>query len=208
MAPKAGTRVFLRFDSPSRGRVLHPGIVSEIGDDAWTLSFETRYRVVETGEEKLIYFNQARVFTQQSVRVAEQWTDGPPFTLVVKAIDDPVSAGTREEDRVSTVGIGLTAMIEDEVDCPVQDVSLSGLAAISARKHKVGRCLDIAIRYGDEEYVGQVEVQSVHPIDSVKTRYGLLGVFDTAEGRNLQNGLTRMTLEIQQRHLKIISSSN
>jgi hypothetical protein len=126
----------------------------------------------------------------------------------VKAIGDAVSAGTRGEDRVSTREIGVTAMIEDERDCPVQDVSLSGLAVISARKHPVGRCLEIAIRYGDEEYVGQVEVQCVHPIDGGRSRYGLLGVFDTAEGRNLENGLTRMTLEIQQQRLKIISGSS
>jgi len=30
MALKEGSRVFLRFDSPSRGRLLRPGIVQEI----------------------------------------------------------------------------------------------------------------------------------------------------------------------------------
>jgi hypothetical protein len=128
--------------------------------------------------------------------------------LTVKTIGEAVSVGTREEDRVSTVGTGLTAMIEDEADCPVQDISLSGLAALSARRHHIGRCLEIAIRYESEEYVGEVEVQCAHPVDDGKIRYGLLGVFDTAEGRNLQNGLTRMTLELQQRRLKIISSSS
>jgi hypothetical protein len=41
-----------------------------------------------------------------------------------------------------------------------------------------------------------------------KTRYGLLGVFDSEQGRNLQNGLTRMTLEIQQQHLKRLLGSS
>jgi hypothetical protein len=208
MALKEGSRIYLRFDSPSRGRVLHPGIASEIRDRDWTLSFDARYRAVEIGEEKLVYYNKARSFVKQPVLIEAQSSDGPPFALTVKSIGDAVSVGTREEDRVSTLGTGLTAMIEDEVDCPVQDISLSGLAALSARQHHIGRCLEIAIHYGNEEYVGEVEVQCVHPIGSGKNRYGLLGVFDTAEGRSLKNGLTRMTLEIQQQRLKAISSSS
>ena len=126
----------------------------------------------------------------------------------LKFIGDAVSAGTRVEDRVSTNGTGLTATLDDEDGCLIQNVSLSSLAVISTRKHHVGRCLEIAIRYGDEEYVGPVEVQSVHALGAGKTCYGLLGVFDTAEGRILENGLTRMTLELQQQRLKRISGSS
>jgi len=35
-----------------------------------------------------------------------------------------------------------------------------------------------------------------------RTRYGLLGIFDTAAGRSLKDGLTRMTLEIQNERLR------
>jgi hypothetical protein len=87
-------------------------------------------------------------------------------------------------------------------------VSLSGLAVVSNRKYPIGRCLEVAIHYGDEEYVGQVEVQCIHLLEGGETRYGLLGVFDTEAGRNLQNGLTRMTLGIQQQHLKRILGSS
>ncbi len=208
MVLKEGNRVFLQFDSPSRGRVLQPGIVDEIRDLDWTLAFETRHHAVKIGEEKLVYYNRARDFVQQPVLVEAQSSDGPPFVLTLKSIGDTVSVGTREEDRVSTSGTGLAAILEDEGGCLIQDVSLSGLAVISTRKYHAGRCLEIAIRYGDEEYVGQVEVEDAYPLDSVETRYGLLGVFDTAEGRIFKNGLTRVTLEIQQQHLKRISGSS
>jgi len=207
MALKEGSRIFLRFDSPSRGRVLHPGVVREIRDNDWALAFDARHHAVETGDEKLVYYNKSRDFVQQPVLIEGQSSDGPPFVLTVKPNGEAVSVGTREEDRVATLGMDLTAMLEDEDGCVIQDVSLSGLAVVSARRYHVGQCLEIAIRYGDQEFVGQVEVQCTHPIDGGKTRYGLLGVFDTAEGRRLQNGLTRMTLEIQQKHLKIISGS-
>ncbi len=208
MALKEGNRVFLRFDSPSRGRLLQLGIVREVQDGGWTLAFETRYHAVETGEEKLVYYDQAAGFVQQPVLVEAQSSDGPPFVLTLKSIGDAVSVETREEDRVSTSDIGLTATLEDDDACLIQDVSLSGLAVISNRKYPIGRCLEIAIRYADEEYVGQVEVQCTHPLDSGETRYGLLGVFDTEAGRSLQNAFTRMTLEIQQQHLKHILGSS
>ncbi len=208
MALKKGSRVFLRFDSPSRGRLLHPGFVRQVQGGEWTLAFKTRHYAVETGEEKLIYYNRARDFIQQPVLVEAQSSDGPPFVLTLKSTGDAVSVGTRKEDRVSTSGIGLTATLEGEDGCLIQDVSLSGLAVISTWIYPVGRCLEIAIRYGDEEYVGQVEIRCVNALEGGKTRYGLLGVFDTAEGRDLQNGLTRMTLEIQQQHLKRVSGSS
>jgi len=208
MALKEGKRVFLRFDSPSRGRLLQPGIVQEIREGGLTLAFEARHLAVETGEEKLVYYNKARVFVQQPVLVEAQSSGGPPFVISVESIGDAVSAGTREEDRVSTRDTGLAVALEDEDRCLIQDVSLSGLAVISNRKYHIGRCLEIAIPYADEEYVGQVEVQCTHPLEGGKTRYGLLGVFDTEAGRNLQNGLTRMTLEIQQQHLKRILGSS
>ncbi|MCH8084635.1 MAG: hypothetical protein IH885_10410 [Myxococcales bacterium] len=208
MALKEGNRIFLRFDSPSRGRLLQPGIVQEIREGGLTLAFEARHLAVETGEEKLVYYNQARNFLQQPVLVEAQSSDGPPFVLSVKSNGDAVSAGTREEDRIATRGSGLAATLEDENGCLIQDVSLSGLAVISNRKYPIGRCLEVAIRYGDDEFVGQVEVQCAQPLDTGETRYGLLGVFDTDEGRGLANGLTRMTLELQQQHLKRISGAS
>jgi len=208
MALKEGVRVFLRFDSPSRGRVLQSATLSEIREDSWTLSFDERHHAVDLGEERLVYYNQARAFMQQRVRIEAQSSSGPPFLLHVRTLGDATSVGTREEDRVSTLGSGLVATLDDEVGCVVQDVSLSGLAAVSSRKYPVGRCLEIALHYGGEEFVGQVEIQCAHPIDSEQTRYGMLGVFDTAEGRRLQNALTRITLEIQQQRLKILSRSS
>jgi hypothetical protein len=46
MALKEGSRIFLRFESPSRGRLLQPGIVQEIQEGGWALAFETRHLAV------------------------------------------------------------------------------------------------------------------------------------------------------------------
>ena len=120
MALKEGIRVFLRFDSPSRGRVLQPGIVDEIRDRDWTLAFEKRRPAVETGEQKLVYYNRARDFVQQPVLVEAQSSDGPSFVLTLKSLGDAVSVRASEEDRVSTIGTGLTATLEGEEGCLIQ----------------------------------------------------------------------------------------
>mgnify|MGYP000194350698 CR=1 FL=1 len=70
----------------------------------------------------------------------------------------------------------------------------------------------IARRYSQRSNAARAahKPQSVtaNALDGGKIRYGLLGVFDTTEGKKLQNGLTRLTLEIQQQRLKRISGSS
>ena len=208
MAPKQGTKAYLRFDSPSRGRVLEPGIVEAVADDSWTLAFEARHHAVETGEQKFVYYNRAREFFQQPVLIEAQSSEGPPFALTVKAVGEAVSADSRSEPRVEVADCGLEAMLDDEPHCPIQDVSLSGVGVIASRTHHVGQPLEIAFSFAESEYVGEVEVQAATPLPDGRTRYGLLGVFDTAQGRALKTGLTRMTLEVQNRRLQRMSGSS
>ncbi len=53
-----------------------------------------------------------------------------------------------------------------------------------------------------------MEIQGATALPDDRTRYGLLGVFDTPQGRKLKNGLTKMTLEIQQLRLQRISGTS
>jgi hypothetical protein len=202
MQPRQGARAFLRFDSPSRGRILEPGVVEEIGDDSWRIVFAARHHAVETGEEKQIYYHRAGDFFEQPVRVENQSEAGPPYVLTARPIGEAISANSRREERVNTSDLGLAATVSQESQCPVQDLSLSGLAILSRSAHHIGKGLEIAVIYRGEEIAGEMEVQGVATHDDGRTRYGLLGVFDTAEGRALKNGLTRMTLEIQNQRLQ------
>jgi hypothetical protein len=207
-APKQGSRAFLRFDSPSRGRVLEPGIVEAVGDDSWTLVFESRHHAVETGERRLVYYTRSRRFVEQPVLVESQTSDGPPYVLTLKSIGEPAAAEVRSEDRVDASDSGLEATLDGEASCPIRDVSLSGLAVVSCRAFPIGRSLEVAIRYGSEEFAGEMEVRCASAQPDGSTRYGLLGVFDTPQGRSLKNGLTKMTLDIQQRRLQRIAGSS
>jgi hypothetical protein len=176
MAPKQGARVFLLFEDSSHRRVLEPAVLESVRDDAWTLAFHERPRAVEIGEERFVYYNRARRFVRQPVRIESQSGDGPPYRIALKSNDEP--------------------------SCPIQDVSLSGLAALAASTHPLGQLLEVAILYGGARYAGEMSVQNATPFAERQTRYGLLGVFDTPEGRQLKSGLTKMTLEIQNRRLQ------
>jgi hypothetical protein len=208
MAPKVGTRIFLRFDSKPKGRLLAAGTVVSVEGQRWTVDFEPRRQAIEVGEEKLVYYNRGREFLEQTVQLEAEESSGPASRLILLGIDEPVSVGTRSEDRVDTTGCGLEATLAGDSNCPVQDVSLSGLAVIATRAHPVGSRVGIAIRFGDEEFVGEVEVRVSIPLADGRTQHGLLGVFDGAAGKRLESGLTRMTLEIQQQKLKRKSASS
>lgn len=202
MTPRTGTTAFLRFDPPSRGCLLEPGIVEEVGDESWTLCFDTRHDAVETGEERLLYYSRSRHFYKQAVRISSTSADGPPFKLTITPLGAPIETGTRAEARVDIFDCGLVATVDGESDCPIHDVSLSGLSVASRSALPFGRSVEVSIRFEDTDYVGEMEVRGSSPLPDGRTRYGLFGVFDVPEGRALQNGLTRMTLEIQNQRLQ------
>jgi len=202
MAPKVGTRIFLRFDATAKGRVLAPGIVADVAGPRWTVTFDARRHVIEVGDERLAYYNRGREFLEQRVRIESEQSEETEFTLILAELGEPTSAGTRAEDRVDTTDCGLEATLDGDPHCPIQDVSLSGLAVIANRAHPVGSRLAIAIRFGEEEFDGEMEVRVCMRLADGRTQHGLLGVFDGAAGKRLKSGLTRMTLEIQQRRLK------
>ncbi len=208
MAPKIGTRIFLRFDSTAKGRVLAPGIVADVAGPRWTVTFDALRHAIEVGDEKLAYYNRGREFLQQTVRVESEQSAGTGSTLILIEMGDPIAAGTRSEDRVDTTDCGLEATLAGDPHCPIQDVSLSGLAVIANRAHPVGSRLGIAIRFGDQEFGGEMEVRVCMRLADGRTQHGLLGVFDDAAGKRLKSGLTRMTLEIQQRRLQRKSASS
>jgi len=143
-----------------------------------------------------------RHFYRQAVRIESQSTDGPPFRLTLTPLGEASEADERMEERVDISDCGLVATLDGEPDCPIHDVSLSGLSVGSHCAHPVGRTLELAIRFGDTEYRGEMEVRSASPLPDGRIRYGLFGVFDVPEGRALKNGLTRMTLEIPNQRLQ------
>ena len=202
-----GSPVYLGFDDPSDRSVLRLGIIAGITQSRCTIEFEDSDLPLEAGDERLIYYHHIQDFVQRPVSVEERSKDGPLSRLVVKFIGGVVSAETRREHRVSTIDAGLSATLNTEDGCGLQDISMSGLGLISGRKHSIGDTLDVTLHFEDEGFSGRVVVQCVRQLDGERTRYGLRGVFDTKGEDPLRTGLMRMIMWIQRQHLRRISGS-
>ncbi|HXV36701.1 MAG TPA: hypothetical protein VEC18_06120, partial [Myxococcota bacterium] len=68
--------------------------------------------------------------------------------------------------------------------------------------------LEISIRFGDDEFRGEMEVRVATRLGEGRTQYGLLGALEGPHARSLKNGLTKLTLDIQQRRLQRIAGSS
>jgi hypothetical protein len=192
---KEGSPVYLGLDDSPGGHVLHAGIITAIAQDRWTIDFENSELPIKSGDGWLIYYHEIQEFVQR-VQIEEQSKKGPRLRVVMKVIGDVASPDTRQEYRVSAIDAGLTATLDTEDGCTIQDISMSGLGLVSGRKHLIGQTLDVTLHFEDEDFSGQMVVQSTRQLDGDRTRYGLRGVFDAKDEDPLRMGLTRMALAI------------
>ena len=204
---REGSPVYLRLDDSSGGRVLQRGIITMLEQDRWTIDFETSERLLKAGDERLIYFTEFKKFVQRPVQVVEQSENGPLSRVVMKFLGDAISADTRQEYRVSAIDARLSATLDTEDRCTVQDISRSGLGVISRRKHSIEQSLDVTLRYKDDEFGGRMTVQYGVEVDVERTRYGLRGLFEGGDGSPLRSGLMRTTLAILRQQLRRISGA-
>ncbi len=173
-----------------------------MAQDRWTIDFETSDRPLEAGDERLIYYHQFKKFVQRRVEIEERSENGPLLRMVMKFIGDAASAETRQEYRVSAIDAGLSATLDTEDRCTVQDISMSGVGVICRRNHSVGQPLDVTLRYKDDQFSGQMVIQNGRELDVERTRYGLRGIFEAGDGSALRSGLTRTALAVHRQQLQ------
>jgi hypothetical protein len=203
-----GGPVYLGFDDPSDGCGLRLGIIAGITQAGCTIEFEAGDLSLGPGDERLIYYHQFAEFVRRPVQVKERSADGLVSRVVMKFIGGVVSAETRREPRVSTSDVNLSATVDTEDGCALQDVSISGIGLVSSRKHSIGETLDVTIHFEDEDFAGHAVVQSIRQLDGDRIRYGFRGAFDAQRGDPLRSGLMRVALGIHRRRLQQISGSN
>ena len=203
-----GSSIYLGLDDPSGGRVLHAGIIAAIAQDHWTIEFENSELPIRTGDARLVYYHHIKAFVQRHVHVEEQSRMGSRLRVVMKVSDDAIPSDTRQEFRVSVIDAGLTATLDTEEGCAVQDISMSGFGVVSDREYSIGQTLDATLHSEDEDFSGRVEVQCVRQIDAERARYGLRGLFEAKGGDSLQGGLMRMIMGIHRQHLRRISGTS
>ncbi len=114
----------------------------------------------------------------------------------------PVSAESRQCFRVTTVMADLMVDIGHDDRCSMTDVSMTGLSFISDQAYEAGRIVPVRLAHNQESFEGAACVQSIKPLASGKTRYGLYCVEDRADAGNLQKGLNQISTAVQREHLQ------
>jgi hypothetical protein len=201
---RAGQAIFLHFPSGPGERILQPAMVRESSGGSFVAEFlegECAPPDAAAGKEIVIYYSRERGFFRQSVRIVEILSNAEREALSLSPIREPEATESREAFRVSTSFAEVAAVLGDDRDCQVRDVSATGLAVISSSRYLPGDLVPMTLEHDGEKYLGAVEVRNVRPWRFGGFRYGLECVDDRDTGGNLSRGLSRVTLDVQRRQL-------
>ena len=195
--------LFLQVDEESENRMLHPGKIVGVGDHTYTCEFDPEeVPSCEEGGAAFIYFEGGRTFMQQTARICSVAEAESKLLITLETTSAPVSAESRECYRVSTIMLGLTVSVADEEDCPLIDVSVSGMSATTASSHQLGDEVAVTLSYDGREYTGKVTVHSVRGPDGGRIRYGFHCVENRRSGGTLQQGLQAVSTSVQRLLIK------
>ena len=200
---EADKPVFLRVSDESKNRVLHPGKIIGVEDNTYNGEFDWEEELsCEKDEAVFIYFEDARKFMQQSARICSIAEVESKFEITLETTGSPVSAESRECYRVSTVLLGLTVSVADDRDCPLLDISATGMSATTTSPLRMGDEIAAMLSFDGREYSGSVIVQSVGELRGGRIRHGFLSVTDRRCGGNLQQGLQATSASVQRLLIK------
>ena len=203
---KPGMDVFIQINPDSKKRVLSPGTSIALTEDGVTAEFEDGMLELQEGQELLFYFEHRQQFMQQAARVQTLLEEEPKRIVEFELIGDPVSAESRQNFRVSTLGSEISCTVGEESDCPVLDVSATGFSVWAKQERSIGDIVDIVLCYEGRELSGQASVQSAQPHKGELKRYGLHAVRDGGD-EGLQSELIRVSMSLQRAQLARLSGS-
>ena len=193
---------FLRIPDESDERVLHPATVVEVQDKIYTAQLEEPDLPLSAGQNVLLYYEIDRKFMQQAARIDAVMQVEPEAIIGLETIGEPMSAEERQWYRVSTILTDLSAKIDSEELCRIQDVSTVGFAVLARDRHFVGSAVTATVQHEGKRYSGSATVQSVREIGDGWCRYGLACAGDKQGGAELSKCLHTITMAIQRQQLR------
>jgi hypothetical protein len=196
-----GTQVFIQTGEEVAKRILHPATVVEQAEHI-TAELEDDM-MLEPGQDVFVYHEISREFMKQTAHVeAVMIGEAGQAIIGFQTTSDPVSAESRQFCRVTTVTSGINATFGPEEGCPVTDVSVKGFSLIAEQPHVIGERVPTTINYLGQRIAGTGSVQSIKDLGDGRVRYGLLSTKEAGRGDALQQGLHRMTMELQRQQLR------
>ncbi|MBB84635.1 MAG: hypothetical protein CL931_12565 [Deltaproteobacteria bacterium] len=187
-------------------RRLRRSVVVDASDETFAIQFVAEPFAFEEDQEVLMYFNGAREFLQQVVRVIEvvqpDEGSGQPITFTLAPVGDPISAESRQHYRVSTISADLEACVGEEENLQVQDLSSTGFAVLASTPYSLGQTLQVSIVHEGEQWPGIVSVQSMREFGRGRTRYGMRAIEGDPHNAEFLQVLQRLSLAVQREQLQ------
>lgn len=200
-----GSRLFVQLEVGSKRRILHPAKILGAKPDVYTAELQDEKLSVNEGQEILIFYLYRHQFLQQAATIDEIIEIEPDLVIEFETIGEAVSAQHRQEYRISTETADMTVEIGEENDCQLLDVSCSGFSAAATEQYAVGNTLNAILKYEDQEYGGQVTVESIRKMSEGRTRYGLSCVDRAGDADSLAKALPRVFLSLQRAQLRRVA---
>ena len=198
---KTGTDIL--FQEPtSETRLLRRSTVTETEGEHFTVEFGEEEIQLEVGQELLCYFDGEREFMQQIVRLVELLAEEPPLVAKLATVGDPISAESRQTDRVSTISVDIFAEVGEERGLRLQDVSATGFALIAKGSHPIGTTFPVSITFEGNIYSGVAAIQSVRQLRPGRIRYGLHPLAEGPGAGDLLDGLRQISVAVQREQPK------
>ena len=200
-----GTGFFVQIPDGSSERVLHAALVEDVEESSYTALLKEDEAPLKSGQNVFIFYELKGDFVRQPActRALSHTPSGINFAF--EFTGEPVSAERRQCYRVSTVMAAVTATFGDEENCAVLDVSATGFAVLAAEQHMVSKVVDTIVCSANENFCGQVRIESVRESNCGRFRYGLHCVDAMSDGKALRNGLQEISAIVQREHLRRLS---
>ena len=165
-----GNAVFLLIPSPSKKRVLHPGIVIESDSTSFVGQFEDA--ITPPLESDVNAFCEVNgKFFQQGAAISEL---RPGNVIAFRRMGEVVSAESRQTYRVSVASSDFVARIGKRSPCALIDISPEGFAAIVSDRLNLGSVVQVKLEAEGQTLDTPARVQTLKELPSGEFRYGFL----------------------------------
>jgi hypothetical protein len=193
-----GNAAYLLIPSPSKKRILHPGIVVESDTTGWVGKFdEPLTPAVDSDVNAFCEINGK--FHQQGAIVTELCPDN---TIAFRRNGEAVSAENRQTYRVFVLNAGFTARIAGKHTCSVLDISPEGFSALLPARLNLGSVVPITLIADGQTVDAPARVQTVRERFSREFRYGFLIPRDNIEARKAFQFISAEMQRLQLKRLR------
>ncbi|MEX0775394.1 MAG: PilZ domain-containing protein [Phycisphaeraceae bacterium] len=184
---------------------LSSGLVAGINGSRLTVVLDKPQACPPAGGTVTLFFFAGSDFLRQQGRldvVTLTAEELPRPILGIDRLDAPVSAESRQAFRITGFEEQVCVRIEKERNCPMVDVSLTGIAIVTRRRYPKGLVAMLEFIFQGQPYAGRARIQNLRELPDEHFRYGLQAAEERSFPGNLKKGLQALTLHFQRVQLR------